>query len=229
MKKKFGKMIALSTFALMMCLISCKVSADLDASDNVQGITWIDLLGSAPDASGTAELSLDFSGPIADLKPDIFSFVYYKEKDTTSTPVTISVVKVTPDEGGAGNMYRLEVKNAPTDGGKIEVTIKKSNVKPSIRSWYLDGSRDYAPPAILEFKLMSDASIVGLGSISQENITVIVPHGTDKTALKPIITLNPKNLVDPGNQIVKDFTNPVSYMVTSGNGVKKIYTVTVTE
>ncbi|MDR3302533.1 MAG: hypothetical protein LBT01_08440 [Spirochaetaceae bacterium] len=233
MKKNFGKAIALSALALMMCWTSCNTNAALDGYATVHDTMWISLTGPSPDDSGTAELILDFSESIVRLNDisdlsGIFTFAYYNEKNIKSIQ-NIIAESITRVEVGAGNIYKLKVKNVPKDGGRVEVTFEKSDVKPTMRMWYLDGSHDSAPPAILNFSLLSGTSTTGYyGSIQQGNITVIIPHsqyGIGKK-WKPIIKINPGNTIYPANEVEKDFTNPITYEVTSASGAKKTYIVT---
>jgi large repetitive protein len=59
-------------------------------------------------------------------------------------------------------------------------------------------------------------------------VTVIIPYGTDRTALAPTITLSPNAAVAPLSGVARDFSNPVTYTVTAENGTQRVYTVTVT-
>lgn len=48
------------------------------------------------------------------------------------------------------------------------------------------------------------------------NITVTVPQGTDVTALIPNITVNSAVAISPKNETAQDFTNPVTYTLSTG-------------
>lgn len=93
---------------------------------------------------------------------------------------------------------------------------------------YVDG--------VLTFdKLDSEANITKFvvsgvqATISGTDITAEVPHGTDVTKLKPTITVSKDATVSPKSGAQKDFTDPVSYVVTAEDGTtKKTYTVTIT-
>ena len=66
-------------------------------------------------------------------------------------------------------------------------------------------------------------------TISGNSISLTVPYGTDVTALTPTITLSYGATVSPTSGTAKNFTNPVSYVVTAQDGAtSKTYTVTVT-
>lgn len=57
--------------------------------------------------------------------------------------------------------------------------------------------------------------------------TVIVPGGTDITALKFSFTLPTGATVNPASGSAQDFTNPVTYTVTAEDGTTQKYTVKV--
>ena len=60
------------------------------------------------------------------------------------------------------------------------------------------------------------------------SISVVVPFGTDVTALVPTIALSTGAAIDPGSGVAADFTSPVVYAVTAQDGTtKQDWTVTV--
>jgi hypothetical protein len=61
----------------------------------------------------------------------------------------------------------------------------------------------------------------------QKTITATLPKGTSVNALKPVIVTSTNATVDPASESAVDFTNPVKYTVTSENGNKSEYTVTI--
>ena len=84
-------------------------------------------------------------------------------------------------------------------------------------------------------KLDSEAEITKFvvedveATISGTSITAELPHGTDVTALEPVITISKDASVSPKSGVATDFTNAVSYVVTAEDGVTtKTYTVTIT-
>jgi hypothetical protein len=100
------------------------------------------------------------------------------------------------------------------------------------------GSFVYNPtpaPTLSSQKSITTFNLNGLtpsvvGSIDETNhsISLTVPFGTDVTALVPTIAISDKATINPGNNIVQDFTNPVVYTVTAEDGSTQSYTVTVT-
>jgi dihydroxyacetone kinase-like predicted kinase len=65
------------------------------------------------------------------------------------------------------------------------------------------------------------------GKINGTNIAVTVPFGTAVTALVPAIVSTGAS-ISPASGVAQDFTSPVIYTVTAGDGTTKPYTVTVT-
>ncbi|GAB4446368.1 MAG: hypothetical protein Fur0028_00770 [Bacteroidales bacterium] len=60
-------------------------------------------------------------------------------------------------------------------------------------------------------------------------VTVVMPYGTDVTALVPAITVSQGASISPLSGVAQDFSNPVQYTVTAENGTdQKVWTVTVT-
>jgi hypothetical protein len=62
--------------------------------------------------------------------------------------------------------------------------------------------------------------------INGQAITITLPYGTDITALSPVISFTGSS-VSPASETEQDFTNPVTYRVSAGNGSTRDYTVTV--
>ncbi|MFT3839464.1 MAG: hypothetical protein QM723_20945 [Myxococcaceae bacterium] len=72
-------------------------------------------------------------------------------------------------------------------------------------------------------------SINGIaGTINGSGITLTVPNGTSRANLTPTIAINGASLI-PASGEARDFTNPVTYLVTAQDGSSKTYTVTVSE
>jgi len=66
------------------------------------------------------------------------------------------------------------------------------------------------------------------GMISGTNVTLTVPYGTNLTSLNPTCTVSPGATVSPASGSANNFTNPVSYTVTTQDGTaSRIYLVTV--
>ncbi|HVK86178.1 MAG TPA: hypothetical protein VM513_18790 [Kofleriaceae bacterium] len=94
-----------------------------------------------------------------------------------------------------------------------------------------DGSTQlYTVTVINSFSSSKDIiafSILGLdGIINGTSITLVVPNGTDLTALIPTITITGAS-VSPGSLVPNDFTTPATYVVRAADNTTKTYTVTV--
>ena len=65
-----------------------------------------------------------------------------------------------------------------------------------------------------------------VGIVSETEVLVVMPYGSDLTSLTPTITLPEGNTVSPESGVAQDFTNPVTYTVTAEDDSTKEYTVT---
>ena len=86
----------------------------------------------------------------------------------------------------------------------------------------------FVPTIVAKIASFGFASPSAAGTVdnTSNTVSVTVPYGTDVTALTPVITLTDVGAsVSPAG--VQNFTSPVDYTVTSGNGATNIYTVTV--
>lgn len=80
---------------------------------------------------------------------------------------------------------------------------------------------------ILSFGFQAGVEI-GEPIFNQDVITVMVRKNVDITHLKPVITITPGATITPDTALYQDFTNPVTYKVTSQNGQsQRIYNVQV--
>ncbi|WP_152001203.1 MULTISPECIES: DUF5018 domain-containing protein, partial [unclassified Imperialibacter] len=80
---------------------------------------------------------------------------------------------------------------------------------------------------ILTFVL---AEQIGDAVIDAENhtVSVTVATGTDATVLAPTITVSNQATISPASGAAQDFSAPVTYTVTAGNGATEEWAVTVT-
>ena len=79
------------------------------------------------------------------------------------------------------------------------------------------------------FEASKNASIENnvYGTISGTDVIVEVPFGTTSNNLIPSIEVSTDASVNPDTGISKDFSNPVSYIVTAEDGSTKTFTVNV--
>jgi len=73
----------------------------------------------------------------------------------------------------------------------------------------------------------SDTVADGTINEGAKTITVLVPDGTDVTALVPQIKASPQTTLTPLSGIAQNFANPVTYTVTAEDMTAQSYTVTV--
>ncbi len=59
-------------------------------------------------------------------------------------------------------------------------------------------------------------------------VAVVMPYGTNVTALTPTIEVSQFATIDPASGVAQDFTNPVTYTVTAQDNSTRAWTVTVT-
>jgi len=79
---------------------------------------------------------------------------------------------------------------------------------------------------VLEFSCGSKTAVIDQ---NDRTIVLTLPVGTDVTALAPSVSVSENASVSPSSGEAKDFSggSPVTYTVTSQNGVQKAYAVTV--
>ena len=82
------------------------------------------------------------------------------------------------------------------------------------------------PTTLKDITAFSFGSL-GDATISGNNITKIVPYGTNVTALAPTYSINGAS-ASPASGTAWNFTTPQTYTVTDQNSSTKVYTVTVT-
>lgn len=173
--------------------------------------------------SAKALLSFGFSGiatgVISETSHTVHVTVPYNADITKLTPyATVSKGAVVTSNYLVEQSFSLPVTIYVTaqNGTKRSyvITVDKENIS---------AGRD-----INSFKISFWPKPGAIVSISGNTIAVTVPYGTDVTALAPIITTSPYATISPSSGKALDFTSPVTYIVTSQNGVQKTYIVTVT-
>jgi len=128
-----------------------------------------------------------------------------------STPLDYTAVIIVKNTSGT-EKYKLAINRFVV--GDIE-KITPEPVEPS-------SDKD-----ITAFKLKQGESEVGVGNITNNNIAVTVPFGTDTTNLIPEITITGVS-VNPSSGEAKDFNALREYIVTAEDNSTKEYVVTVT-
>src|SRR5690606_17084119 len=82
--------------------------------------------------------------------------------------------------------------------------------------------------SIIAFELAALSPEV-IGTINEESKTInlVVPVGTEISALSTTISISAKAKITPASGEAQDFTKPVIYTVAAENGTKSEYTVTI--
>lgn len=160
-----------------------------------------EVVGAIDEAKKTVKLSVPFGTNVTELVPTITS-----SKSATVTPAT-----------GVKQDFTKPVTYTVTaeSGAKQEYVVTVEVAKNSERS-------------ITEFKLAGlNPEVLGTIDEAKKTIKLSVPFGTNIKELVPTVTTSKNATVTPATGVVQDFTKPVTYTVTSENGVKQAYVVTV--
>lgn len=108
--------------------------------------------------------------------------------------------------------------------------MKKIFLLLSVFPFLLAGcAKDDAQPQSSEKEILS-FQIDGIdGSIFSEvqTIHLILPSGTDLSALSPVITVSDKAKITPASGVLQDFSTPVHYTVTAEDGTQQDFLVGV--
>ena len=179
-----------------------------DGTTKVYTVTVSVALDSAKDITEFAILGVN--GTIGE---DTISLtVPYGTALTALTPTTVSITgeSVSPAAGASRDftspvVYTVTAADGTTKDYTVTVTVA------------LDSSKDITQFAILGVN----------GTIGEDTISVTVPYGTALTALTPTITATGES-VSPASEVARDFSSPVTYVVTAEDASVKSYTVTVT-
>lgn len=92
--------------------------------------------------------------------------------------------------------------------------------------WYTDANMKYlsSEKKVLTFTLTGGISRINNGG---GIIVVSVPKGTNLTSMTPVITVSPGATISPLSGVARDFSAPVTYIVTAADDTTKTFTVRV--
>lgn len=164
-------------------------------------------------------LSNDVTGIVNETEKTISASVPYGTDVTALLPeVLISAGASYSPEGvqdfTSPIIYTVTAADNSTENYTVNVTVEENDAKQITSFQFL--TADNAT-------LSDDAT--GVIDEEEKNIIITLPHGTDLTALIPEIEVSAGATVTPeGSQ---DFTTPVIYTVTAGNGTTEDYTITI--
>ncbi len=81
---------------------------------------------------------------------------------------------------------------------------------------------------ILRFEIGDQSSETFIDS-ENHTVTLEMPFGSNLTSLTPMIHISDNAAIDPDSEVTRDFSDPVTYQVTSESGSVQDWIVTVTE
>lgn len=102
--------------------------------------------------------------------------------------------------------------------------VRDENIDGKYYGWTIVGSS--IENQITDFSIKGQIS----STIDEVNriVTIVMPYGTDLTSLTPAITVSDSATASPNTNIAQNFTEPVTYKVTSEYGNTSDYTINVT-
>lgn len=206
-------------FLIAVCFIlACSKDDDggnAPTLSNEKQITSLQFL-----ADDNVALSDDVTGTINENTKTITATVPYG----TNTGALIPEIGVSAgasfSPGGAQDFtgsvtYTVTAEDGSTENYTVNVTFEENESK-QITSFQFLAADNTA---------LSD-DVTGVINETEKTIVVEVPHGTHVSALIPDVVVSTAASFSPEG--VQDFTSPVIYTVTAGNGSTEDYTVTIT-
>ena len=135
---------------------------------------------------------------------------------SSSPKTTVTISQVNQVSGQTSNDFTTSKVYTVTaeDGSKKDYTVTVTIEKPQAQK---SSAKDF-----VTFSINGKLGVIGANTIS-----VVLPAGTSLINLTPSYTTSDKAIVTSGAS-TKDFSNPVTYVITAEDGSTKTYTVTVT-
>ncbi len=223
-----------STGPVVTSMVPSPNSTSVEVDSNIEVVFNEELLRSSV-KNDSIQLTADgklINGQV-DLQPDNKTIVWSPEKDLPpASQITISASKNIRDLTGnpSGKITSWQFS---TSGSQEELKTYTGFVT---SSYYEGGIYDYATTvqsssstdkSITDFIFAGLSPVVtGLIDETAKKIILIVPYGTDISALTPTITFTGVS-VSPNTGVTTNYSSPVSYTVTALDGSTQVYTVTV--
>jgi hypothetical protein len=131
---------------------------------------------------------------------------------------------ISPDPGSPRSYAKpVNYTVVAADGSQavytVTVTVASSSAKTITAFYVAIGEKKYGVGSGVE---------TGSGSINGNNITVIVPYGTDVAAMTAAASHSAGASISPDPGSARSYAKPVSYTVVAADGSHTAYTVTVT-
>ncbi|MDN3688840.1 PKD domain-containing protein [Cyclobacterium jeungdonense] len=128
---------------------------------------------------------------------------------------------------GTPQIGRLFISSASTNNAKVG-PVRLSTDYSQVVTEDLNAVPLLSGNAISSFSLAEQAE-EALIDAENHTVSVLVPFGTDRTALSPTYILSEAASAIPASGESQDFTNPVEYTVTAEDGTVQVWTVSVSE
>jgi PGF-pre-PGF domain-containing protein len=126
--------------------------------------------------------------------------------------------------------YRIQYATSTSfQNGEYNVSVTALTAKgqPFSYGWGFNVVPSLAK-SITSFRFNSfDPDVVGIINEASNTIALVVPYGTDVTALVPTIAHSGTS-ISPNSGVARNFSGPVTYTVTAADGTTQSYVVTVT-
>ncbi len=151
--------------------------------------------------SGTVDIRVPYGTDLTSLVPAI-----------TSTGIGLSPASGTARDFSSPVTYTVTAADGSTNDYTVNVSVYPADSKDITGFVFRAADNSFAADVY--------------GSQSLDTINVQVPWGTDVTSLVPTISVSGTG-VSPAGGTAQDFSSPVSYTVTAGDGSTKTYTVNV--
>ncbi len=155
----------------------------------------------------------------------------YTEEGATATDNmdgSVSVLATGAVNGNVAGAYTITY--TATDDAGNTATVKRTVTVSGSDSTDINNIDDTTSPniRITSFKFESfTPDVVGIIDNSTHKIALTVPYGTNVTALVPTILLTEGATVSPASGKAQNFAVPKTYTVTTADGTKQAYAVSV--
>lgn len=146
---------------------------------------------------------------------------------TNALSISASGAKVNLNYSGEHPVAALTLGGVPQAGGTHGSSSSIANYPND--TYFVAGSSGMVrvPASSAKEMLTFSFGALGAATITDTNITMQVPFGTDVTALAPTYTVSDAATGAPVSGTTRDFTTPQTYTVTAQDLSTKAYTVTV--
>jgi len=169
-----------------------------------------------------------------------FKYKVWSNIGSEPADYTLRNVNWSSDDGDGNQTWadfgsQIDIAEGLTAGSyslKIFFTISGTGIAGTTQNGPFSGTFEVqalnTEAEILDFVLSEQTGPAMINS-GAAAVSIEVANGTVLTALTPTITISAGATINPAGGVSRDFTNPVTYTVTSESGAQKVWTVTVTE